>query len=680
MDKLVGIDVGGTFTDVVAVDEHGIRTIKLAADRANTAGTVLTGANEIQSKDAKSFNHASTRGLNAVITRRLPKIAFLTTIGHRDMLDAGRTWRPSADQTNPHWRRQFGDTARPLVPRYLRRGIMERITSEGEILVELDEGQAHEQIAVLKECNVEGVAICLINSYVDPRHEIRLRDLVKEILGDIPCVISSKISPLAKEYDRASTTVIDVFMRLIYGDYTAELKSGLDALHFDGTLNYANCAAQLLSAEAAMERPHQMVFAGPAAGTIAGTHFGKMIAKGNLLCADVGGTSCDISLISDFRPYVNTTFELEHDLVVNALSVEVSSIGAGGGSLVSVSSAGELQVGPGSAGSEPGPACYGKGGTKPTLTDACLLMGIIDPKNFAGGRLELRPELSKRAFEQLDSGLSVGDRIRHAFHVGLNNIAEGLANVAIQHGVDPRDFSIMAFGAAGPMLLPSVLEALHASEVIVPPHPGHFSALGLVSSEQTYSDSRSGYRILKREVAEEIDEVFREMEAALRMRLQRTLPDPVFVRAFDGKLLGQSWETPFIPIPPGPITPDVVEQMTENFHSTYELRSGNRFPSIPVQSVTYRIETVVPTAKVEYPRLSRRDGEMPQPRRRITLDHLKTEPIPAGEYWRSDLQYGDEIRGAAVIREESATTLILEDQVMIVGEYGEMHISRLNRW
>ncbi|MCB2049797.1 MAG: hydantoinase/oxoprolinase family protein [Novosphingobium sp.] len=675
MAKLVGVDVGGTFTDVVAIDDAGIRTIKLATENRDTAQAVLAGVLEVGGENATLFNHASTRGLNAVITRDLPKIAFLTTFGHRDILDAGRTWRPATDQTNPHWRRRFGDTQAPLVPRYLRRGIMERITADGQILIDLDEDQAGEQIAVLRECEVGGVAICLLNAYVDPRHEIRLRELVREQLPEIPCVISSDVSPLAKEYDRASTTVIDVLMRLIYKDYSQNLHSGLEAMQFGGTLNFANCAAQLLPADVAMERPHQMVFAGPAAGAIASMHFGKMIAKGNLLCADIGGTSCDISLVSDFRPYVNTTFELEHDLVVNALSIEVSSIGAGGGSLAWVSSAGELQVGPGSAGADPGPACYAKGGELPTLTDACVLMGILDPDSFAGGRFSLQPELSRKAFLGLDCNLAFGDRVRHAFHVGLSNIAEGLTNVAIHHGIDPRDFSIMAFGAAGPMLLPAVLERLQAAEVIVPPHPGHFSALGLVSSDQTFSDSRSVYRVLTPDVADEIDRVFREMEEAMCVRLHHILPEPVFVRAFDGRLLGQSWETPFIPIPPGPITGSVVEQMIANFHTTYELRSGNRFPSIPVQSVTYRIETIVPTEKVEYPRLEERRGKTPPARRIVELDYLAEETVLAGEYWRPDLRCGDEIRGAAIVREEGSTTLLLQDQLLIVGNYGELHIS-----
>lgn len=673
---LIGVDVGGTFTDVVAIADGQIRTVKVSTNVKNTERGVLQGAQEIGVERASAFNHASTHGLNAVITRRLPKVAFLTTDGHRDILDGGRTWRPPSDLTNPHWRRPFGDAAKPLVPRYLRRGVQERITADGGVLLPLNEAQARAQIAVLKKCNVEGVAICLLNSYVNHAHEERLRAIVKEELGDVPCSISSEVSPLAKEYARASTTVIDVFMKLIYDSYTQRLDAGLRELGFDGKLNYANCAAQLLSAETAMERPFEIVFAGPAGGTIASAHFGGLIKTGNLLCADIGGTSCDISLISDFKPYVNTTFELEHDLIVNALSIEVSSIGAGGGSLVTISPAGELQVGPGSAGSDPGPACYGKGGTQPASTDTCLLMGVIDPDGFAGGRVTLDKKLSLKAFENLDTKLSLDDRIRYAFDVGVNNIAEGLMNVAIQHGIDPRDYSLVAFGAAGPMLLPAVLDKVHVAEVIVPPHPGLFSALGLVSSEQTYSDSRSAYKVLSPDAADQIEAVFREMEDGLRTRFPGGGKNVKFSRTFDGRLLGQSWETPFIPIPDGPITAQTIDAMISNFHDVYLKRSGNRFPAMPVQGVTYRVDTTLPTDKVDYPKLPKRKSGAPTPSRTIELRYLERDPIATPEYQRADLLFGDVIKGPAIIREASSTTFMLPRQELTVGQYGELHIRR----
>ncbi|MDN5938168.1 MAG: hydantoinase/oxoprolinase family protein, partial [Salinisphaera sp.] len=515
---MIGADVGGTFTDLVAVRDGRIHTVKVATE-AVTENGVLRGAAEIGVADMAVFNHASTHGLNAVITRKLPKIAFLTTAGHRDILDVGRGWRPAEALTDPSWRRSFGDAARPLVPRYLRRGIRERRTADGGVLYPLDENQAREELAVLARCNVEGVAICLLHAYVDGAHEQRLRELVRETLGDIPVSLSSEVSPLAKEYARASTTVVDLLMQIIYGRYTERLEAGLAELGFNGDLNYADCAAALVPARTAMRSPYRIVFAGPAAGTVASAHFGGLVGVSDMLCADVGGTSLDISLVSDGQPFVETTFELEYDLVVNALSNEISSIGAGGGSLVTVGPTGELQVGPGSAGADPGPACYGLGGVAPTTTDTCLLMGVVDPDGFAGGRMKLDVELSRRAFEHLDAPLRFDQRVAYAFHIGVNHIADGLVNVAVQHGIDPRDYSLVAYGAAGPMLLPAALELVHAKEVIVPPHPGLFSALGLVSSDLVFGDSRSAYTMLSPEAAPAIDAMYREMEEQLRQRL-----------------------------------------------------------------------------------------------------------------------------------------------------------------
>ncbi|MFC4949130.1 hydantoinase/oxoprolinase family protein [Pseudonocardia sp. GCM10023141] len=683
---MIGVDVGGTFTDLVAIRDGRIHTVKVATETGNTEAGVLRGAAEIGVQDAAVFNHASTHGLNAVITRNLPKIGFLTTAGHRDILDAGRGWRPMGGLTDPSWRRPFGDAARPLVPRYLRRGIRERRTADGGVLFPLDEAQARAELEVLRTCEVRGVAICLLHAYVDGAHEVRLRELVHEVLGDVPVSISSEVSPLAKEYARASTTVVDVFMQLIYGEYTRRLSAGLTDLGFSGDLHFADCSAALLPAETAMAAPYRIVFAGPAAGTVAGAHFGRMLGIQDLLCADVGGTSCDISLVTGGEPYVDTTFELEYDLVVNALSNEISSIGAGGGSLVTVGPTGELQVGPGSAGADPGPACYDAGGTQPTTTDTCLLMGILDPEGFAGGRMKLDADGSRQAFEQLDSPLSLEQRISYAFHIGVTNIAEGLVNVAVQHGIDPRDYSLVAFGAAGPMLLPAALEQVRAAEVVVPPHPGLFSALGLVSSDLVFSESRSAYTILGPDAAEEIDGLYRSMEEQLREGLPAEYrTDAVFARSFDGRLYGQSWETPFVPVPTGTITADAMSEMIASFHDTYAERSGNRFEFVPVQGVTFRVRAVVDAAKVEYPELPTRGSGEPQARRTLTIQHLGigAEPagdgVPAPEYQRSDLLAGDRIPGPAVIREPLSTTFLVPGQTATVGRFGELRIRQDER-
>ncbi|MGZ6671464.1 MAG: hydantoinase/oxoprolinase N-terminal domain-containing protein, partial [Solirubrobacteraceae bacterium] len=335
---MIGVDVGGTFTDVVAVRDGRIEVTKVPSDASDPATAVVEGARRLGVQGSAVFNHASTMGLNAVITRRLPKVAFLTTDGFRDILDRGTIRRPLDGQTDPAWRRPFGDAARPLVPRYLRRGVVERMLADGTELRALDADQARRQLAVLRRCQVQGVAICLLNAYVNSAHEEQLRELTHEVLGDdIAVSISSETSPLAKEYARASTTVIDVLMKLIFGRYSASLDADLRELGFEGDLNFADCAATLLPWREALQKPFRIVFAGPAAGTISSTRLGAALGTGNLLCADVGGTSTDVSLVVDGAPFVNDTFEIEHDMIINALSTEVSSVGAGGGSIVSIS-------------------------------------------------------------------------------------------------------------------------------------------------------------------------------------------------------------------------------------------------------------------------------------------------------------------------------------------------------
>ena len=674
MTEMIGVDVGGTFTDVVGIEAGRILVAKIPTDAIASDTSVLAGAMELGVGEASVFNLASTAGLNAIITRRVPKIAFLTTLGHRDILDRGRLGRPITALTDMSWRRGISDASRPLVPRYLRRGIHERLTARGEVLIALDEEQARRELRILRRCGVEGVAICLLNAYVDGGHERRLRQLVVEELGELPCSISSEVSPLAKEYARASTTVVDTVMKAKYGEYTERLDKGLRSLGFGGRLNFADCSARLLPADYAMERPYRLVVGGPAAGTVSSAHLGGFIGDENLICADVGGTSCDISVVIDGRPWVNTTFEIEHDLIVNALSTDIVTLGAGGGSIVSITPTGEVQVGPDSAGAHPGPACYGQGGVRPTMSDAALLMGILAGDRFLDGRMPLHDDLARAAFESLDTKLSLAQRVQYAWRMGLNNVAEGILDIAIRRGIDPRDFSLVAFGAAGPMLLPALLELIPLRRVIVPPHPGLFSALGLVSSDLVYSDHRSSYTLLTAQAAPAIDGLFSAMEEGLLARAGANADAVHFVRTFDGRLVGQSWETPFVDVPEGPITTDAVEEMVRSFHDTYERRNGNRFPAFPVQGVTWRVQLVVPTQKVEYEQVAAGNGQSPSAMGSIVIHHLYGDDVEATEIDRSGLRRGDRIEGPAVVREPMSTTFVPAGRVLTTGAYGELVI------
>jgi N-methylhydantoinase A len=672
--SLIGVDVGGTFTDHISINDDGsITALKVPTDTTDLPSSVIEGARQMGVAQARAFNHASTTGLNAVLTRNLPKIGFLATEGHRDILDMGRAWRPLEGQTNPHWRRSFGDAAQPIVPRYLRRGIHERILADGEVLFELDEAQAVEQLELLRRCGVEGVAICLINAYVEPRHEQRVRDLVEQHLPGVRCSISSDVSPLAKEYGRASTTVIDVMMKTVMQDYADRLREGLGALGLGVPVNFADCAATLAPDTLALQRPSALIFSGPAAGTVSGAYFGAAVGRENLICCDVGGTSTDISIVMGGKPVVQTTFDIEHDLIVNTLANEVITLGAGGGSIVAVGAAGELRVGPESAGGRPGPACYDRGGSAPTMTDACLLIGLIAEEGFAGGTMRLASELSQQAFDSLETPLSADQRIAHSYRIGLHNIAEGILDIAIRHAVDPRDYDIVAYGSAGPMLLGAVLEDVGARSVIVPPHPGLFSALGLLSTDQVFVRSRSAYVTLDADAVDQMNDVFGEMERDLLAALQRSRGEVTITRTFDGRLAGQTWDTPFVAVPDGTLGAADLDTMIERFHVAYEARWGKRFAAHAVEGVTYRVQVTLPTEKVSYP--ERETGEGPPPRAgEVELRHLG-EPMTAVVYERAALRRGDRIDGPALVREEMASTHVGAGQVAEVGRYGELIIT-----
>ena len=669
---MFGVDVGGTFTDVMAVEDGRLRVAKVPSTPHEPHLAVLEGARQLGVAGSKVFNHASTKGLNAVLTRRLPKIGFLTTDGHRDMLDQGRAIRPLDGQTDATWRRSFGDAGRPLVPRYLRRGVKERILADGRVLIGLDEDDARRQLELMKRCHVEGLAICLLNAYVSGEHEARLAELAREVLGEVPLSISSEVSPRAKEYARASTTVIDVMMKLMYGEYAHRLHAGLAELGFGGELNFADCTASLMPWRESLAQPHKILFAGPAAGAAACVRLGQAIDEDRLVCCDVGGTSTDVALIMGGQTFTNDLFEIEHDLLVNALSTEIASVGAGGGSIVSISPSGDVQVGPASAGADPGPACYGRGGTLPTVTDACVLMGIIDPQGFAGGQLDLDVAAARAAFEALDTPLSFEQRVAFAYRIAVNNIAEEAANVVIRHGADPRDFALVAYGAAGPMLLAGALDVLPVKRIIVPPHPGLFSALGLLSTDLVFSDSRSVYLMLSPDSGPAISAIYEKMERALIGRLG---PDPrpyTIKRSLDGRLIGQTWETPFVEVPAASLDADSITTVIEHFHMEYERRNGQAFRGLPVQGVTYRVQLIVEADKFEYAPIE--PGEAPQPTRTRQLLYLADAPLIAAEYDRAALQAGAQISGPAVITEPLCTILVGPGQTATVGRVGEISI------
>jgi N-methylhydantoinase A len=362
--------------------------------------------------------------------------------------------------------------------------------------------------------------------------------------------------------------------------------------------------------------------------------------------------------------------------VVSALSTEIVTLGAGGGSIVSIGKAGEFRVGPESAGADPGPACYGKGGRNATITDAALAMGLLAPDRFVGGALPLEPELAAAAFEHLDSSLPFGERVRQSWMIGLHHIAEGILDITIRRGADLRDFSLVAFGAAGPMLLPGLLDLLPLPKVVVPPNPGGFSAQGLLSSDQVFSESRTLYGLVTPEIGPKLNALFGDLEADLVSRAGLRLADVTIVRSFDGRLLGQGWETPFVPVPGGSLGAPEIVQMIESFHAEYEQRNGHRFEAFPVEGVTYRVQVLVPSDKVGYEEMPRRVGAGLAPVARMPILHLYDDPTDAECYERDDLLAGDEFDGPAIVWEDNSTTFVPRGCSAEVGAFGELVVTK----
>jgi N-methylhydantoinase A len=310
------------------------------------------------------------------------------------------------------------------------------------------------------------------------------------------------------------------------------------------------------------------------------------------------------------------------------------------------------------------------------MTDTFMAMGILDPGGFNAGRMTLDPSLSVKAFEDLDSPLTVSQRIEYAYRIGLNNITEGLIDVAIGRGLDPRDFSLVAFGAAGPLMLPAILDDVKARRVIVPPYPGLFSALGLLSSDLVYTESRSAYMVLSADAAGKVNDTFNDMETYLRRQLPPGVTDVEVRRTFDGRLVGQSWDTPFVEVPGGELDAAAVDKMISGFHDEYESRFGNRFEQFPVEGVTYRVQLALGSDKVEYPEIDQGEAAEIEPDRIIELKYVDESESRAGEYQRENLKSNSIVRGPAIIREPMSTTHVVAGQVATIGEFGEILIER----
>lgn len=665
----IGIDTGGTFTDLVVAEGDEVRIATKSLTTHDDLARGLLNALEKADLDeagVEQIVHGTTVALNAILTRRGAAVGLVTTKGFRDLLDMGRGWRSADAITDPRWRRPH--ELRPIIERHLRRGVAERVLADGEVLVDLDERGLLEEVAYLHENGCRSVAICFLHAYKYPAHERRAAELIRERFPDISVSISSDVAPFPREYNRLSTCVLNAYARPLMESYTRSVEERLAAAGHQAPLMFMTNDGGVSAPDAVTARPVTTLNSGPVGGVMGVQTYSRLLDMPNLVAFDMGGTSTDVAVIADGRASTKRELELEHDLVVSMPVLEIHSIGAGGGSIATLDPAGGVNVGPESAGSDPGPACYGRGGEMPTVTDALLLLGWLDPKTSLGG--EIRPDIgaAERAFARLGDALGAApDEIAGTVaQVAIHNMAEAIRQLTVYRGIDPREFGLLAYGAAGPLAATQVARILEMPRVVFPALAGVFSAFGLLEGAGFDEEVIPMMAIATEDVATEAFARLRESAAKVVERFGRGVDDVHAEFVLDAMYIGQRWELPAIV---DPTHPDPAAHIAEAFGRAHQRQFGYSLPA-PVQIANLRVRVVAADTRTPRPRpLAQRDAAAPALERDIVVGGRR---VTAAVHRAEELAAGRVVRGPAVIEAASYTGVLVPGDVARVNEVGDI--------
>lgn len=628
---IIGCDVGGTFTDTVFVSKGEIRISKVPTTPQNFAEGVLQGIARIGEEYTRVI-HGMTVGTNAVLQRKGAGVTLITNKGFKDIIEIGRQNRPSLYDFSV-------DRSPPLVPRSRRIEVSGRISYRGDIIEELSE----EKIVLPEE--TESVAVCLLHSYANPVHEQRIRSMVT-----VPVCISSDILPEFREYERMSTTVINAYLMPVIDRYVFTLEERIS-----GTLMVIESSGGIMTARSAREKPVHTVLSGPAGGVIASHFLGNILNVRNLITLDMGGTSTDISVIKG-EPIITTEGSIG-GYPLRIPMIDIHSIGAGGGSIAWLDEGGALRVGPQSAEAEPGPACYGKGSVLPTVTDANLILGRLGM--HLGDEIVLNRELAQKSMEDLceKTGFDLTELASGIIKVANANMCQGIRVVSVERGHDPRDFTLLAFGGAGPLHACELACELSIPRVLIPVYPGVFSALGMV-----VADIKHEFVLTKRmDPDEDTEEVFQKLEerAVTTLRKEGVSHDDMILQRFiDVRYVGQSYE---LRIP--------AENAVQKFHEAHQRTYGYSDAQSPIEFINFRVVGIGKQEKIALRKTKKTEGK-PEPRemRNVFFNDFVRTPV----YWRENLRHTDVIEGPAIIEERESTVLIPPDWSFTVDEYGNL--------
>ena len=648
----VGVDIGGTFTDAIAISDTGeISTAKALTTSGRLADGVLSAieALNIDVSGIDYFVHGTTAGLNAFLEKRGARVALITTRGFRDVYEIGRANRP--DMYNLKYK-----SPRPLIERRDRFEVTERLTSDGTIHTPVDMNEIKELVPHLK-ANYDAVAIVLLHSYKNPIHEQEIAKYLTSALPNLSIVTSSVVAPEWREYERTSTTAISAYIAPIINEYLHELGTRLKEVGLAPELKVMQSNGGVMSAITARSKPVQTLLSGPVGGTIAGVEIGKMLEHNKLICVDMGGTSFDVSLVVNKKADIEAQAEMEgHPLL--SPSVSMHTIGAGGGSIAYVS-AGALRVGPRSAGAFPGPACYDRGGTEPTVTDANLLLGRLPHESKLAGNMNLNLEFAKSAINSVGTKLNLTTEETAAGIIAIINaaMANAIREITVSRGIDPREYSLVAYGGAGPLHAVAIAAELELGSVIVPANPGVLSAWGMLQADSRHDLVMNFYSKLRSIDKVKFEEGVKKLEAEAKQILTQegiTSKEMVIQPAADLRYVGQEY-TVTVEWDPALAIDGVLSSLTELFESQHLVRYGHNNPGEDIELVNIRLSGIGLARKSKI-------SDSGSPISSVTSGTQKTffdgSWHEATIYWRDSLEIGSKTVGPATILENDCTTTI----------------------
>ncbi|MFB6206319.1 MAG: hydantoinase/oxoprolinase family protein [Haloglomus sp.] len=660
-----GVDVGGTFTDVVTVRDGTVDVRKTpstpeAPDEGATRGLA---AAEGDPADLDFFGHGTTVATNAVLEQEWAETALVTTAGFGDVLEIGRQTRP--DLYDLHAERPA-----PVVPRDRRHEVTERLDERGAVLTPLDEDGVRDVADALDD--VESVAVCLLFAYENDAHEKRVRECLREAGVDVPVTLSGHAHAEIREFERTQTTALDAALRPVVERYLERIGGWLDDRSVPAPLTVMASNGGLLAADVAGRRPVRTLLSGPAAGVRGAVHVADRHGYDDVITMDMGGTSCDVSLVADGEPRVTTDVEVG-DYTLQTPAVDVHTVGAGGGSVARVDAGGALRVGPVSAGADPGPVCYGRGGTAPTTTDAHAVLGRIRP-----GRLLEDPADPGTVCDAVREavadplGVSVAEAAAGILDVATANMERALRVVSVERGHDPRSFTLVAFGGAGPLHATRLAARLDVPRVLIPRRAGVLSALGLLVSDVLYDHAASRVRRLDAVDPRDVTRAFADLAARGREDLRAAGVDAsrqTLERRADLRYVGQT-ATLTVPVPDD-VDEAALATLGDRFHERHERRYGHADRSEPVELVTLRLRA---RGAVDPPDLAPSDpgGAVADARRETRAVHLDGERRETPVYDRPALPFGCSFDGPAVVEGTESTCLVRPGQRVGVADDGTL--------